>query len=321
MLIVSKNKKKEYSITSFVLNRILKNVQSVNFRDYNQYNPTAMGGYTTYKNGTHDITFYSTTIQNNLDFLQSRYINKKFETDEDFKKILTEETMIHELIHAISDNGLAIGFKKNKNSAEETAFNEGMTENLALEIAGLSDFSNTLYINGEQYYVIKTQTSSGYMLETNIFNLIRVAAKQDMTIPYLTDIHNIRFGIDTKIYGQSNSLNAIKTMLGFAKTNARENNYLTFQVLQTMLIEDIFKNKYNNVFLNNIRQSGKAPTQEEYDKFKKDMLIIGRSIIPTLVCKLSTEEKKEFAENDNFIQAKILWNLYKITPLNRHKMF
>ena len=292
--------KKEYSITSFVLNRVLKNVKRVNFRDIDKENPNMMGGYITYKDGTHDITLYTSVLTNNLDFLQTRKINDKFETDEDFRKTLVEETMIHELIHAISDNGLAVGFNKNKKLLAEIALNEGMTENLALEIAGLRDFSNTIYRRNEQDFAIKSSTNSKYFLETNIINLIRVASRQDMTIPYLIDIHNIRFGGDKEIYGQSNSLDAIKTMLGLAKEDAEKNDLLSFQALQSILIEDIFKNKYGKTFLDKIRQSGKAPTQEEYDKFKKDMLIIGRCIVPTFAYKLDNEEKKEFAENENF---------------------
>ena len=300
--------KKEYSITSFVLNRVLKNVKSVNFRDIDKENPDRMGGYITYKDGTHDITLYTTAMNNNLKILQSKGINTKFETDNHFEKTLLEETMIHELIHAISDNGLAVGFNKNQLPAE-IALNEGMTEILALEVAGLRDFSNTMYRRSEQDFAIKSPTNSRYFLETNIINLIRVASRQDMTIPYLIDIHNVRFGIDKEIYGQSNSLGAIKTMLELAKEDAEKNDFLSFQALQSILIEDIFKNKYGKNFLDKIRQSGKAPTQEEYDKFKKDMLIIGRSIVPTFAYKLSYEEKKEFAENENFATSQDIMKL------------
>lgn len=301
--------KEEYSITSFVLNRVLKNVKRVNFRDINKENPHMMGGYMTYKDGTHDITLYTTVMQNNLKILQSKGINAKFETDKHFEKTLLEQTMIHELIHAISDNGLAIGFDKNKKLLAEIALNEGMTENLALEIAGLRDFSNTLYISGENNFAVKTQTNTGYLLETNIINLIRVASRQDMTIPYLIDIHNIRFGGDREIYGQSNSLDVIKTMLGLAKEDAEKKDFSSFQSLQSILIEDILKNKYGKNFLDKIRQSGKAPTQEEYDKFKKDILIIGRCIVPTFAYKLDVEEKNEFAENENFATSQDIMKL------------
>ncbi len=311
--------KEEYSITSFVLNRVLKNVKSVNFRDIDKNNPHTMGGYRTFKDGTHDITLYTSVLTNNLDFLQTRKINDKFETDEDFRKTLIEETMIHELIHAISDNGFGVGFDKNKNNTSEVSFNEGMTENLAIEIAGLRDFSNTLYRSGENDFVVKTQTNSGYMLETNIINLIRVASKEDMTISYLVNPNTIKFGAldKIKIYNSTNPLETImitlnkaveeskKTKKGYnAITNEsvdiQDSNFESFQELQTILIEDIFQNKYSKVFIDKIRQSGKSPTQEEYNKFKKDMLIIGRCLVPTLTYKLDIEEKKEFAQNDNF---------------------
>lgn len=302
-------KKDEYTITSFVLNRVLKNVKGVYFYDIDKDDPDMMGGYRTFKDGTHDIALYESVLYGNLSRLKSRGINEKFETDEDFEKTLLEETMIHELIHAISDNGSAVGFDKNKKMSSEIAINEGMAENLALEIAGLKNFSNTLYISGEQHFALKTQTNSGYTMENNIINLIRVASKHDMTIPYLVDAHNIRFGSDREIYGQSNSIEAIKIMLGIAKEDAKKNDYLTFQALQSMLIDDIFKNKYGKEFLDKIRQSGKAPTQEEYDKFKKDMLIIGRCIVPTFAFKIEEEEKKDFAQNDNFATSQDIMKL------------
>ena len=320
--------KEEYSITSFVLNRVLKNVKSVNFRNIDKNNPRAMGGYRTFKDGTHDITLYTTVLSNNLDFLKTRKINNKFESDEDFRKILLEEIMIHEVIHAISDNSLGVGFDKGINNSSEVAFNEGMTENLAIEIAGLRDFSNTLYRSGERNFVVKTQTNSGYMLETNIINLIRIASKEDMTIPYLVNPNTIKFGIfeKIKIYNSSNPLETImiklnkaveeskKTKKGYnpitdESIDMQDSNLTPFQELQTMLIEDIFQNKYNKVFLDKIRQSGKALTQDEYDKFNQDMLIIGKCLVPTLNYKLDLEEKKEFAQNDNFVTSQNIMKL------------
>ena len=317
--------KEEYSITSFVLNRVLKNVKSVNFEDVYNKVPQAMGAYTSkYKT----LTIYSEGLRNYLENKRRNNINNKFKSDIDFEKTLTEANIIHELIHAISDNGLSVGFDGNKNLSAEIGINEGMTENLAMEIAGLRDFFNTTYKSGENEFAIKSQTSGAYKLQTNIINLIRVASKEDMTIPYLVNPNTIKFGLFDKIniYNSSNPLETIMTTLNNAVEESKktkkgynaitnecediqDSNLEPFQELQTMLIEDIFQNKYGKAFLDKIRQSGKAPTQEEYDKFKKDILIIGRCLVPTLTYKLDLEEKKEFAQNNSFATSQDIMKL------------
>lgn len=317
--------KEQYSITSFVLNRTLKNVNSVNIYDIDKRDLHRMGGYAIHKDGTRDVTLYKTPLNNNLKYLKSCGIDKKFESESDFENTLLEEVMIHELIHAISDNGKKVGFN---NSADDVALNEGMTENLALEIAGLKNFSNTLFKSGEQNFAIKTQTYSGYQYETNIFNLIRVASKEDMTIPYLVDTDKIRFGYIEKfdLY-KGAPLNEIKRLLNKSNKEidqvieeqynpitdknilVNNNNFVPFQELQTILIEDIFANKYNKDFLDKIRKTGKAPTKEEYDRFKRDLVIIGRCIVPTLSYKFDTDEKKDYSKTDHFAKSKDVMKL------------
>ena len=306
----------EYSVRSFIINRVFKNLKSVKYLKKDEKDPNMMGGYYP---SDHEIKLYADVMGDNLKYLYNNNINKKFETDKDFENTLLEEIMIHELIHCISDNGSSVGFLK-KGDSRNIAFNEGMTENLANEIAGLKDFSVTTFSfkDRQSNFVLKTQTSSAYKLETNIFNLIRVASREDMTIPYLVDTQHIMFGEDREIYGQSNAMDKIKTEFSEAKNNAEKDDLLKFQELQTMLIEDIFQNKYNKEFLDRIRKTGKAPSKEEYLAFKRDLLTIGRCIVPTLVSELkSHDEKKDFAQNYNITTSKDLSKLIqdgKIEP-------
>lgn len=310
--------KKEYSITSFVLNRVLKNVKSVNFEKIRPDKPEAIGGFTA---GLQNLTMYTSAFEKKLLKIKDLDVDEQFASEQDCFTILFESAIIHELIHAISFNGKYVGFRKNEESRD---INEGMTESLAKEISHLHDLAIVdVFLQNYSRYLVKTKTNSSYYLQTNIFDLIRVASKEDMTIPYLVDVDKIKFGHSEKLKTyKGNPLEIIKTLLNKSIKYDKEEDPFTeeikivnngdfsaYQELQTIIIEDIFENKYGKEFLDKIRQSGKAPTQEEYDKFKHDMIIIGRSIVSTLKYKLDDEEKKDFAQNDYFSTSQDIMKL------------
>ena len=311
--------KEEYTITAFVLNRVLKNVKSVGIYEVRQDKPEAIGGFSA---ALKNITMYTSAFDKMLLRMKKLEVDKQFESENDFKNILFESAIIHELIHAISYNGKYVGFKKGNDYLN---LNEGMTESLAKEISNLQALSVVGVYNAKDNnsYLVNTKTNSSYYLQTNIIDLMKIASKEDMVIPYLIDVDKIKFGDTEKsdIY-KGKALETIRTFLNGSVIYEKIENPITeefeiinsgnfskFQQLQTMLIEDIFQNKYDKVFLDKIRQSGKSPTQEEYDKFRKDMFIIGRCLVPTLAFKLDLEDKKEISENDNFATSKDIMKL------------
>ena len=239
----------EYSITSFILNRVLKNVKSVNFYEIRQDKPEAIGGFTA---GAKNLTMYTSAFQKMLSKIKKLEVDKQFASEQDFSAILFESAIIHELIHAISFNGKYVGFRKGE---EYININEGMTESLAKEISKLQDLDVVdIFTQNEGSYLVKTKTNSSYYLQTNIFDLIRVASKEDMTIPYLVDVDKIKFGKSEKLkMYKGNPLETIKTLLNKSvKYNKIENpiteeieivnngDFSAYQELQTIIIEDIF---------------------------------------------------------------------------------
>lgn len=303
--------KEEYSITSFVLNRVLNNIKGVDFLDVRQDKPESIGGFSA---GAKSLTMYITAFKNNLGKMRNTDSVDQFESQEEMEKILFESAVIHELIHAISFNGKAIGFRK---SPEDINMNEGMTEYLAKLISGLEDLGVVNLYNSDMRYLVKTQTNSSYDLQTNLFNLITIASEENMIIPYLVDVDNIKFGSQQKerLYGDK-PLEKIKSLLNKSIKYEKLENPITeeikvvnkgdfsaYQELQTILIDDIFQNKYGNEFMSKLMKSGDLQNSVEYETLKKDMLTIGRCIVPTLALKMDMDERKDFAENDCFSSA------------------
>lgn len=175
---------------------------------------------------------------------------------------------------------------------------------------------------------MKGQTASAYSLENNIVNLVRIASNEDMTIPYLVDPETIKFGFANKfdIYNTNGRpLDVISKKLDEAVSEGNKTkevqlfdeepeivsdaNLEPFQDLQAMLLEDIYRNKYNKKTLT---AGGKVPSKAELNKMKKDLLIIGRSVVPTFygsVSRVDKEEQQDFAENDYFSTSKGLAEL------------
>lgn len=141
--------REEYTITQFVLNRLAKNVGSVKFIDKNpDSNSTRMGGYTSIvKKGSFEhakigyIQIYMDKLNENVERQKTSTTLSQFESEEDYRKMMIEEAIVHETIHAISDNEKSFGFRMDMDAGEK--LNEGMTENLACEIVGLRDYSKT----------------------------------------------------------------------------------------------------------------------------------------------------------------------------------
>lgn len=303
--------KAEYSITSFVLNRVLNNIKIVDFLDVRQDKPESIGGFSA---GAKSLTMYSTAFKNNLGKMKNTDAIEQFESQEEMEKMLFESAIIHELIHAISYNGKAVGFKK---SQEDVNLNEGMTEYLAKLIAGLEDLAVVNVHNSNMRYLVKTTTNASYDLQSNIFNLITIASKENLVIPYLVDADAIKFNSKEKqnLYGE-NPLQKIKLLLNKSIDYEKIENPITgemkvvnrgdfgaYQQLQTLLIDDIFQNKYDNEFFTKMMKSGDLQNSAEYASIKKDMQTIGRCIVSTLDLKMDMEDRQDFAENDCFATA------------------
>lgn len=328
----------EYKIVPFLLCRLLKNVKSFHVEEINKRNSRVAGGYDRVKK---NITLYTKTLNDNIDILKSKknaYIGQ-FETNDDCEKILKEKVLVHELIHAISDNGRSVGFR---DGPDTVAFNEGMTESLADDICGtreflgefFSSYPDILHRNNVQF-ALASQTDSGYRMESSVFNLIRVASKNDMTIPYLVDPKTIEFGFLGKfdIYQETNNvLDAIKEE--FKRAHEEFNKKRAFFVgidfdeevyinnpnpyplinLQSKLMCDIVRNKYGEEFRNRIKQNGLS--QEGYDKLKSDLLVIGKSLIVEFPYKIDDEDRLEYARGFNGDYFSSSENLLKLMQNN-----
>ncbi len=203
---------KEYTISQLIHRRIARNVSEVNFSENFDPNETAMAKYSP---SQRNIQIFNNKLKSNIENALSSYKLTDFESEDDFKKMMTEECLVHEILHAISDNGMMLGFFK-PNDTTTTSLNEGMTENLALEISGLKNcYSKCVAEINDARFGVRGQTSSGYILENNIANLVRISSEGDLSLPYLVDVKQAKFGALAKIeiYASSSPLKVVADTL------------------------------------------------------------------------------------------------------------
>lgn len=297
-------KRDEYSMSFFVLNRIAKNVKEFGFSYDISPENNALGYYSP---SNHKIVINLNLIRKNTQkIIDSGTYKKYFSSEYKFKTDCTQAVIVHELLHSISDNGSKHGFEIKTKNGKLIQLNEGMTENLAMEIMGMKNFHYTIYKNsGKDSYVIGKNTCSGYGLGCGILDLVRMASKEDMVIPYLVDSSKLKFSYNEELDSSDKPpLTVIAELLEEANKESIKGNYAPYQQLQDMLLENIFTFKYGKGFLDNIRRTGKAPSKEDYDKFKQDMILIGGNIAPTLQQELSLDQKKEFANSKYYTSSK-----------------
>lgn len=279
--------KDSYSVSEIVLLRIAKNVNKVIFAPGYKESERAMAEY---KNNDKQIYVYNIPIRENANRCLGFFGARNFASNADYRKVLCEQALIHEFLHAASDNGKTIGFINAKPSAHDAnkgiALNEGTTEALAIKISGLkSIYRNTSFSlpNEPAIYALNEQTPTGYWLETNLANLVRIASKDDLTLAYLIDGSQLNFGHfgKNKIYDTNQPLDfIIESMDKICNQKLTSTVIEKAQLLQSLLIKDIIDNKINDpVFRHS--QRGPNATKEEYQQLVDATFTIGNAIIKT----------------------------------------
>ncbi len=281
-------KREQYTVAQFIFNRIINNIDKVDVQSDNDYKQTC-GGY--YSAGEKILRIFPSTIKNATDHEFENYKNLNFKSEDDFNKIVTEHFIIHELIHAISFDEWSMGFRFND---ESVSINEGFTESLALEISGLGQFFQYIptQFNTNSFYLQPKNSISSYTVETNIADLIRTVSREDLTIPYLicgekTKWANINRLFDNSCY----PLGEKQDVYGYLEKEiyeitrkdsslSEEEKVIRYQNLQGCLIKDIVKNKYNNHFLDMVRN--KQITYQQATQFDQDLITITNKIVMTL---------------------------------------
>lgn len=278
-------KREEYTISQFIFNRIINNIEKIDI-DVGDDQPETCGGR--YSASEKTLEIFQTTIEKTSEYEFEKYKSLNFETMEDFNKIITEYFIIHEIIHAISFNEFSLGFRSVDKSV---GLNEGFTDSLALEISGFGAFVQYLpeQLNDNTYCMIPKNSVSGYVMETNIADLIRIVSKKDLTIPYLVNGEKVKWAnIDKDFDETCYPLGEQRDVYGFLEKElyeitrrdiplAKEEKIDRFQKLQGYLIDDIVKNKYNNKFLDLIKTN--EITYEQAMAFDKDLSTIINKIV------------------------------------------
>lgn len=293
-----KLQQKEYSIVSLIFNRLFLNLKNGIVIQEN--------GYSINKNGQEEkglLGAYSPSkkiiIIYEEPIMQSRGVKKlcdRYESEEECFETLFEATLIHELLHIISDDGKSTGFFW---LDDETfrGFNEGMTESLACDVAGLrnrhisSRWRNMHAQN--QNHLLNSQTFC-YTFEAGIMNLVRLSSAHDPDIPYLVG-NGWRYDKEGKNRPDQKG-SWLVARLEEAKTASREGNMWPYQELQRDLIYDFERNRYMPMWEK--IKNGNAPDPMEYKRLVEDFTWIGQNLCITFNKFLTNEEKEYYASQD-----------------------
>ena len=308
-------KRDQYTIAQFILNRIINNIDKVDVESVNDYKQTC-GGY--YCADEKLLRIFPITIKNVTEYEFENYKNLNFESEEDFNKMLTQHSIIHELIHAISFDDWIVGFRSND---ESISINEGFTESLALEISGLGQFFKYIPtpLKGKSFYLEPKNSISSYTVETSIVDLIKTVSRKDLTIPYLICGEKTKWAsINKYLDGSCYPLQGNQDVYGYLEKElfeitrkdsplSEEEKVTRYQNLQACLLKDIIKNKYNDKFLDQVRN--KQITPQQAVQFDQDLITITNRIVITF----SGEMLGNIISNG--AQSLEIWNLDKLKEM------
>ena len=303
--------REEYTISQFIFNRIVNNIEKVVVDKDLEEKATCGGRFCADKKS---LEIFPKKIKEATKFEFEKYKTLNFASEEDFNKIVTEYFIIHELIHAISFDEFSIGLRNNE---ESVSINEGFTDSLALEISGFGEFFQYLPQRLEDnYFMLPKNSISSYTIETNISDLIRIVSDKDLTIPYLVcgervKWANINNGFDETCY----PLKKGQDVYGFFEkeifeiankksTLSNKEKLTRLQNLQGCLIEDIVKNKYNKDFINKVIDN--KVTKEQLEQYDKEINLIINKIVLTFPEK-TAEQIFEFGA-----QSLEIWDIEKL---------
>lgn len=272
-----------YNVGQFIFNRIINNIDKVEIQEVDK--DGASGGR--YRAMDKSLEIFKATIESNNEKQFEKYKNLNFASQKDFNKIVTEYFIIHELIHAISFDDFTVGFRTNDQSV---SMNEGFTDSLALEISGFGQFYQYLpqKVEDGRYCMIPRNSVSSYTVETNIADLVRIVAKEDLTLPYLISGHTTKWkhinSYDKSCYPLKENEEVFNFLAQELYNITNEESKLTnqqrienLQNLQGYLIKDIVKNKYNQQYIENVQNNNVS--YDQVMQLIQDVVMVANKIV------------------------------------------
>lgn len=281
---------RKVSLKTLIFRRLLVNVKSFSIEKKDDENPYAMGGY---NHMERKIVLFSKLTKKHFKRLKSRKVDALWEKRREFKKTILEKTVIHELLHAISDNGNMCGFGLNVwheqdfacgISTEQTRIvSEGITECIALKVSSLKGFLLSTFRSfknkvGENIYY-QTPTNGGYKLRVNILSLFEFISDDDLIYEYLV--------CPEYFYREENDKLSLIIKMANALEKAKDKENPEFQGLQEVQADllvfaiDKVRGVYEEKTKLDSLEHSKYYKSKEFKMFKAEVESIVKNVILT----------------------------------------
>jgi len=297
--------KQNYTIPELIICRLANNVDSVDIDESYDYNAKTIANYIPQLK---KILIFSKGIDEAARISEINNQLSNFSSIEEFKKIEAELIIVHEIIHAVSDNGKLIGLSDRElysPSEKNVKLNEGITESLAIDIMGLAD--NTWRISfcpkgGIERFSLSSQSFSKYIFESNIASLMRMKTKENFDLPFLIDKNLIIYNDEVahQYYGTNYSMDKISATLDALKLEEKSNYTSTelkeVQKLQAIILKDLINTNLEKFERIKSEVYGKL-NEGQFEKlreFNKDVNIAANLILPSI----TSADKKALVYTD-----------------------
>ncbi len=219
--------KNEYTIEEVILNRLYANVKTINVDPNNDLFKNSKS-IAFYDKQTKQIILNFERDDKNIQQALKQLTKEQLKSKSLMEKI-SLSSIVHELLHAVSDDKTASFVYNNK-----YILNELITDDIAIKILGLNKMQLNICVKGDDdnFYIINSNCRSGYSWGHGIAILLNSIPNINIVKGYIINSSNSQFTYDNYVKNYGQTINSYKI---------KNAHYVYFEGLVN-LVENIYKN-------------------------------------------------------------------------------
>lgn len=204
-----KEKKDKYTIQEIIFNRLYSNINKVHLEKYN--NQKCKNNTIAYYDCFNKEIFIDITKDKENTVKVLKNLTAEQQNDADLVDKIKRFSIVHELLHAISDD-ITANFIYNK----KQKLNEIITEDITINVLNLRNLNllKTIRCNDDLIYLINTNSRSGYFWGNGIAFLLSSIPNFNVIKGYVVNSINSQIAYDNYVKDFSQSLNKYKSKNG-----------------------------------------------------------------------------------------------------------